>query len=288
MFKFDVPISKKIKQEKKYMEISRRFRYALIEYYKTFNNHYTTDTHRECRGLNYFLDDLRDEFNEHIVPLLSPKKRENYWNREVENKLLKNLQEQTGNSCPRISIGYNKEIRILRKEIEDYCDDKAELGGKLHALPIKEHEKCERFRYWMIDSLVNFWNDYYWRKYIRYSSMIEPFQIDGNCDVVTLFDSPFQCERGRTFREHIPAHIRDKYKPNDDKYVLPVNIVPTNQKDVTILQSQTATSYVEHKYEENKNYDIPHLGEAPVIPDSLYFYKTSTSSNSQSIKGSGK
>ncbi|KMZ95706.1 hypothetical protein PVMG_06108 [Plasmodium vivax Mauritania I] len=96
----------------------------------------------------------------------------------------------------------------------------------------------------MIDSLVNFWNDYYWRKYITYSSMIEPFQIDDNCDVVTLFDSPFQCERGRTFREHIPAHIRHNYKSSED-YVPPANIVPTNQKDVTILQSKTATSYVE-------------------------------------------
>ncbi|CAI7717544.1 STP1 protein [Plasmodium vivax] len=288
MFKFSVPISSKIKQKKKFIEISKRFRYALLEYYTSFKKHdYTTDTHRKCRGLNYFLDDLRDEFNEHIVPLLSLKTKENYWNREVEDKLLKNLQEQTGNSCPRISIGYNKEIRILRKEIEDYCDDKAELVGKMHALPIKEHEKCERFKYWMVDSLVYFWNDYYWRKYITYRSMIEPFLIDKYCDVVTLFDSPFQCERGRTFREHIPAHIRDKYKPNDE-YVLPVNIVPTNQKDVTILQSKTATSYVEQEYKENKNYDIPELGKAPVIHDSLYFYKISTNPNSQTTKDPGK
>ncbi|KMZ95366.1 hypothetical protein PVMG_04716 [Plasmodium vivax Mauritania I] len=282
-------VPSEVRNNKKYKEISQRFQYALVEYNETFkNNSYTTNTHRECRGLNYFLDDLRDEFNKHIIPLLPQTERENYWNREVEDKLLKNLQEKTGNSCARNAIGYNKEIRILRKEIEDYCDERDELFGNLNSLSINEHKKCERFKYWMVDSLVYFWNDYYWRKYITYRSMIEPFLIDQYCDVVTLFDSPFQCERGRTFREHIPAHIRDKYKPNDDKYVLPVNIVPTNQKDVTILQSQTATSYVEHKYEENKNYDIPHLGEAPVIPDSLYFYKTSTSSNSQSIKGSGK
>ncbi|CAI7718662.1 STP1 protein [Plasmodium vivax] len=288
-FKLDLKVPRKVRNNKKYKEISQRFIYALVEYYTTFKNHsYTTDTHRKCRGLNYFLDDLRDEFNKHIVPLLSPKKRENYWNREVENKLLKNLQTKTGNSCARNAISYNKEIRILRKEIEDYCDDKAELIGKLSSQDITNHEKCKRFRYWMIDSLVNFWNDYYWRKYITYSSMIEPFQIDDNCDVVTLFDSPFECKHGRTFREHIPAHIRDKYKPNDDKYVLPDNIVPKNQDDVSILQSKTKTRYVEHKYEENKNYDIPELGEAPVISDSLYFYKTSTSSNSQSIKGSGK
>ncbi|SCA59940.1 Pvstp1, putative [Plasmodium vivax] len=288
MFKFNVPISGKIKKTKKYKEISRRFIYALVEYYTTFKNHgYTTDTHRKCRGLNYFLDDLRDEFNKHIVPLLSLRTKENYWNREVEEKLLKNLQTKTGNSCARNAISYNKEIRILRKEIEDYCDDKAELIGTLSSLNINEHEKCERFRYWMIDSLVNFWNDYYWRKYITYRSMIEPFLIDHNCDVVTLFDSPFQCERGRTFREHIPAHIRHKYKPNDE-YVPPANIVPKNKKDVTILQSKTATSYVEQEYKENKNYDIPELGEAPIITDTLYFNNISTTPNSKSIKDPDK
>ncbi|VVA00213.1 STP1 protein [Plasmodium vivax] len=288
MFKFDVPISKKIKQEKKYKEISRRFQYALVEYDETFRKYgHTTNTHRECRGLNYFLDDLRDEFNKHIVPLLSPRTQKNYWNKEVENKLLKNLQTKTGNSCARNAISYNKEIRILRKEIEDYCDDKAELIGKLSSQDITNHEKCKRFRYWMIDSLVNFWNDYYWRKYITYRSMIEPFLIDQYCDVVTLFDSPFQCEHGRHFREHIPAHIRHKYK-TDDEYIPPSNIVPTNQKDVTILQSKTATPYVEHKYEENKNYDIPELGEAPIITDTLYFNNISTTPNSKSIKDPGK
>ncbi|EDL42790.1 Pvstp1, truncated, putative, partial [Plasmodium vivax] len=287
-FKLDIDVPHNIKTNEKYKEISQRFQYALVEYDETFKKHkYTTDTHRECRGLNYFLDDLRDEFNEHIVPLWSPSKRENYWNKEVENKLLKNLQTKTGNSCARNPTHYNKEIRILRKEMEDYCDERDVLKGELHKMNILEEEKCKRFRYWMIDSLVNFWNDYYWRKYIRYSSMIEPFQIDDNCDVVTLFDSPFQCEHGRHFREHIPAHIRHNYKPNDE-YVLPVNIVPTNQKDVTILQSKKITPYVEHEHKENKTYDIPELEEAPVIPDSLYFYKTSTSPNSQSIKELGK
>ncbi|CAG9473079.1 unnamed protein product [Plasmodium vivax] len=288
-FKSNIKVPRKVKNNKKYKEISRRFQYALVEYDETFkNNSYTINTHRECRGLNYFLDDLRDEFNEHIVPLLPRKTKENYWNREVEEKLLKNLQTKTGNSCPRNPTYYNKEIRILRKEMEDYCDDKAELLGKLSLLNIKEYEKCERFRYWMVDSLVYFWNDYYWRKYITYRSMIEPFLIDPYCDVVTLFDSPFECKHGRTFREHIPAHIRDKYKPNDDKYVLPDNIVPKNQDDVSILQSKTKTRYVEQKYKENKNYDIPELGEAPVIPDTLYFNNISTSPNGQSIKGPGK
>nr|CAB96701.1 Pvstp1 [Plasmodium vivax] len=288
MFKFNVPISSKIKKNKKFIEISNRFRYALIEYYTTFRKYgHTTNTHRKCRGLNYFLDDLRDEFNEHIVPLLPLKKRKNYWDREVEDKLLNNLQEKTQGSCARNPTYYNKEIRILRKEIEDYCDEKAELVGKLYALSINEHEKCERFKYWMIDSLVYFWNDYYWRKYITYSSMIEPFRIDANYDVVTLFDSPFECKHGRTFREHIPEHIRDKYKPNDE-YVLRVNIVPTNQKDVTILQSKTATSYVEQEYKENKNYDIPELGEAPIITDTLYFNNISTTPNSKSIKDPDK
>ncbi|KMZ96150.1 hypothetical protein PVNG_06505 [Plasmodium vivax North Korean] len=284
MFKFDVPISKKIKKTKKYKEISRRFRYALVEYYTTFKNHdYTTDTHRKCRGLNYFLDDLRDEFNKYIVPLLSSRTQKNYWDREVEDKLLKNLQEKTKGSCARNPTHYNKEIRILRKEIEDYCDERDELIGTLYSLSINEHKKCERLRYWMIDSLINFWNDYYWRKYITYRSMIKPFQFENNCDVVTLFDSPFQCEHGRHFREHIPAHIRHNYKSNDD-YVPPANIVPENQDDVSILQSKTATSYVEQEYKENKNYDIPELGEAPVIPDTLYFNNISTSPNSQSTK----
>ncbi|KMZ89801.1 hypothetical protein PVMG_06189, partial [Plasmodium vivax Mauritania I] len=288
MFKFNVPISSKIKKNKKFIEISNRFRYALIEYYTTFRKYgHTTNTHRKCRGLNYFLDDLRDEFNKHIVPLLSSRTQKNYWDREVEDKLLKNLQEKTKGSCPRNPTHYNKEIRILRKEIEDYCDEKAELVGRLNTLNINEHEKCERFKYWMIDSLVYFWNDYYWRKYITYSSMIETFRIDANYDVVTLFDSPFECKHGRTFREHIPAHIRHNYKSNDD-YVPPANIVPENKKDVSILQSKTATSYVEHEYKENKIYDIKELGEAPVITDTLYFNNISTTPNSQSIKDKGK
>ncbi|SCA60536.1 hypothetical protein PVC01_000081600, partial [Plasmodium vivax] len=191
-FKLNIKVPRNVRNNEKYKEISRRFQYALVEYDETFkNNSYTINTHRECRGLNYFLDDLRDEFNEHIVPLLPLKKRKNYWDREVEDKLLNNLQEKTQGSCARNPTYYNKEIRILRKEIEDYCDEKAELVGKLNALSINEHEKCERFKYWMIDSLVYFWNDYYWRKYITYSSMIETFRIDDDYDVVTLFDSPF-------------------------------------------------------------------------------------------------
>ncbi|KMZ76678.1 hypothetical protein PVIIG_06564, partial [Plasmodium vivax India VII] len=165
-------VPSEVRNNKKYKEISQRFQYALVEYNETFkNNSYTTNTHRECRGLNYFLDDLRDEFNKHIIPLLPQTERENYWNREVEDKLLKNLQEKTGNSCARNAIGYNKEIRILRKEIEDYCDERDELFGNLNSLSINEHKKCERFKYWMVDSLVYFWNDYYWRKYITYRSM---------------------------------------------------------------------------------------------------------------------
>ncbi|CAG9475213.1 unnamed protein product [Plasmodium vivax] len=288
IFKLDLNVPDNVKNNIKYKEISQRFQYALVEYNETFKKHdYTTDTHRKCRGLNYFLDDLRDEFNKHIVPLLSSRTQKNYWDREVEDKLLKNLQEKTEGSCARNPTHYNKEIRILRKEIEDYCDDKAELVGKMHALPIKEHEKCERFKYWMIDSLVYFWNDYYWRKYITYRSMIEPFRIDDNYDVVTLFDSPFQCKHSRIFREHIPAHIRHKYKTNDE-YVPIANIVQKNKEDVSIIQSKKITPYVEHEHKENKTYDILQLGEAPVIPDPLYFYKISTSSNSQSIKDPNK
>ncbi|KMZ76931.1 hypothetical protein PVIIG_06435 [Plasmodium vivax India VII] len=288
IFKLDLNVPDNVKNNIKYKEISQRFQYALVEYYTTFKNHdYTTDTHRKCRGLNYFLDDLRDEFNKYIVPLLPRKTKENYWNREVEEKLLKNLQEKTKGSCARNPTHYNKEIRILRKEIEDYCDERDELIGTLSSLSINEHEKCERFRYWMVDSLVYFWNDYYWRKYITYRSMIKPFQFENKCDVVTLFDSPFQCERGRTFREHIPVHIRDIYKLNDE-YFPPVNIVPNNKEDISFLQSKKIAPYVEHEHKENKTYDIPELEEAPVIPDSLYFYKTSTSPNSQSIKELGK
>ncbi|EDL42581.1 Pvstp1, truncated, putative, partial [Plasmodium vivax] len=72
------------------------------------------------------------------------------------------------------------------------------------------------------------------------------------------------------------------------EYVLPVNIVPKNQDDVSILQSKTKTRYVEHEYKKNKNYVIPELGEAPIITDTLYFNNISTTPNSKSIKDPDK
>ncbi|VUZ99288.1 STP1 protein [Plasmodium vivax] len=238
-FKLDIDIPRNIKNNEKYKEISRRFQYALIEYYTNYNiEKNTLNTHIKCRNLNYFIDNLRDEFNEHVAPLIKNRKRrrkkKSLWDEEVEEKILNKLQEETGNSCPRNPIHYNKEIRILRKEMEDYCDERDVLKGELYSMNISKKERCNKFRSWTIEYLVNFWNDYFWRKYITYKAMIEPFVIDNMCSVITLFDNTFNCENDDGIRFHLPARIRDKYPIY---YGIKRNPTPYN-KEIRILRKE--------------------------------------------------
>ncbi|VUZ99287.1 STP1 protein, partial [Plasmodium vivax] len=231
-FKLNIKVPHEVRTNEKYKEILQRLRYALVEYctnYKIEKN--TLNTHVKCRNLNYFIDNLRDEFNEHVAPLIKNRKRrrkkKSLWDEEVEEKILNKLQEETGNSCARNPTPYNKEIRILRKEMEDYCDERDVLKGELHKMNILEEEKCNKFRSWTIEYLVNFWNDHFWRKYITYKAMIEPFEIDPICSVITLFDNVFNCKDDDGIRFHLPARIRDNY-PLTKRYVPKKKLEPEN------------------------------------------------------------
>ncbi|CAI7717834.1 STP1 protein [Plasmodium vivax] len=290
-FKLDIDIPRNIKNNEKYKEISRRFQYALIEYYTNYNiEKNTLNTHIKCRNLNYFIDNLRDEFNEHVAPLIKNRKRrrkkKSLWDEEVEEKILNKLQEETGNSCARNPTPYNKEIRILRKEMEDYCDEREVLKGELHKMNILEEEKCNKFRSWTIEYLVNFWNDHFWRKYITYKAMIEPFEIDPICSVITLFDNVFNCKDDDGIRFHLPARIRDNY-PLTKRYVPKKKLEPENNTDKIALEDTTPKPYVEISYDENSTREVPQLGESPEIPDTVFYPEMpkSIQSTSTNVKG---
>ncbi|CAI7718620.1 STP1 protein [Plasmodium vivax] len=290
-FKLDINVPRKVRNNKKYKEISRRFQYALVEYDETFKKHkYTTDTHRECRNLNYFIDNLRDEFNEHVAPLIKNRRKKNkqtLWDEQVEENILKHLQKETENSCPRNPIHYNKEIRILRKEMEDYCDERDELIGELNSRGISEKEKCDKFREWTIEYLVNFWNDYFWRKYITYKALIKPFDIDDKCSVITLFDNTFNCENDGDFRLHLPARIRNNY-PITKRKIFKKKLEPENTEDKKALEDKTSQSYVEISYDENSTREVPQLGKSPEITDTVFYPNISTSIQSTSPQVKGK
>ncbi|CAI7723926.1 STP1 protein [Plasmodium vivax] len=290
-FKLNIKVPRKVSNNKKYKEISQRFIYALVEYYTTFKNHgYTTDTHRKCRNLNYFIDNLRDEFNEHVAPLIKNRRKKNkqtLWDEQVEENILKHLQKETENSCPRNPTHYNKEIRILRKEMEDYCDERDVLKGELYSMNISKKERCNKFRSWTIEYLVNFWNDHFWRKYITYKAMIEPFVIDNMCSVITLFDNVFDCEDDGEIRLHLPAHIRDNY-PTKRIYIPKEKVVPTNTNDKIALENKTPQSYVDTTYIENSTREVPELGKSPEITDTVFYPNISTSIQSTSPQVKGK
>ncbi|SCA83451.1 Pvstp1, putative, partial [Plasmodium vivax] len=288
-FKLNIKVPNEVKTNEKYKEISQRFQYALVEYctnYKIEKN--TFNTHVKCRNLNYFIDNLRDEFVELVDSLTKPKKRGKIlWDKEVEKKILNNLQEKTKNSCPRNPIHYNKEIRILRKEMEDYCDERDVLTGELNSRGISEKEKCDKFRSWTIEYLVNFWNDYFWRKYITYKAMIKPFDIDDNCSVITLFDNKFNCENDGDFRLHLPARIRDNY-PLTKRYVPKKKLEPENNTDKIALEDTTPKPYVETSYNENSTREVPQLGKSPEIPDTVFYPNIPTNIQSTSPKVKSK
>ncbi|KMZ77147.1 hypothetical protein PVIIG_06392 [Plasmodium vivax India VII] len=167
--------------------------------------------------------------------------------------------------------------------MEDYCDERDELKGELHKMNILEEEKCYKFREWTIEYLVNFWNDYFWRKYITYKAMIKPFDIDDNCSVITLFDNVFDCENDGDIRFHLPARIRDKY-PKIKRNVFKKILVPPNPKDKIVLEDKTPQSYVEISYDENSTREVPQLGKSPEIPDTAFYPKMPKNIQSTSVK----
>ncbi|SCA81983.1 hypothetical protein, conserved, partial [Plasmodium vivax] len=288
-FKLNIKVPNEVKTNEKYKEISQRFQYALVEYctnYKIEKN--TFNTHVKCRNLNYLIDNLRDEFNEHVAPLITKrrrrkKKKKSLWDEEVEDKILNKLQKETENSCARNPTHYNKEIRILRKEMEDYCDERDELKGELHKMYVLDEVKCYKFREWTIEYLVNFWNDHFWRKYITYKALVEPFQINSDCSVITLFDNTFNCENDGDFRLHLPAHIRNNY-PTKKIYIPKKKIEPKITTDKIALEDKTPKSYVETSYNENSTKDVPEVGESPEIPDTVFYSKMPKNIQSTPVK----
>ncbi|KMZ76995.1 hypothetical protein PVIIG_05384, partial [Plasmodium vivax India VII] len=288
-FKLNIKVPHEVRTNEKYKQISRRFHYALVEYCTNYNiEQNTVVTHVKCRNLNYFIDNLRDEFVELVDSLTKHKKRgKTLWDEEVEDKILKKLQKETKNSCARNPTHYNKEIRILRKEMEDYCDERDVLTGELHKMNISEKERCNKFRSWTIEYLVNFWNDHFWRKYITYKAMIEPFVIDNMCSVITLFDNTFNCKDDDGIRFHLPARIRDNY-PLTKRYVPKKKLEPENNTDKIALEDTTPKPYVETSYNENSTEDIPEVGKSPEIPDTVFYPNITESIQITSPKAKGK
>ncbi|CAI7721720.1 STP1 protein [Plasmodium vivax] len=284
-FKLNINVQRNVKNNKKYKEISKRFQYALVEYHTNYTiEKNTLNTHVKCRNLNYFIDNLRDEFIELVDLLRKPQKiGKILWDKEVEGNILSNLQKETDDSCPRNPTYYNKEIRILRKEMEDYCDERDVLKGELYSMNISKKERCNKFRSWTLEYLVNFWNDYFWRKYITYKALVEPFQINSDCSVITLFDNVFDCENDGDIRFHLPARIRDNY-PKTKRKNFKKKLEPEKTEDKIALEDKTSQPYVETTYSVNSTQEVPQLGKSPEIPDTVFYPKMPKNIQSTSVK----
>ncbi|SOV78644.1 surface-associated interspersed protein 8.2 (SURFIN 8.2) [Plasmodium reichenowi] len=92
----------------------------------------TTDTYdKKCRDFNYFIDDVKDMFINHDLVRSTPEILRKVWESRIDKNLPGLMQKTTKNTCVRVPHDYEKKYRDLRKDLEDFCDEKTERLAKL-------------------------------------------------------------------------------------------------------------------------------------------------------------
>lgn len=93
----------------------------------------TTNTYeKKCRDFNYFIDDVKDMFINHDLVKSTPEILKKVWESDIDKKLPRLMEKTTKNTCVRVAHDYEKKYRDLRRDLEDFCDEKIERLAKLN------------------------------------------------------------------------------------------------------------------------------------------------------------
>ncbi|SPJ10019.1 surface-associated interspersed protein 8.2 (SURFIN 8.2) [Plasmodium sp. DRC-Itaito] len=92
----------------------------------------STETYeKNCRDFNYFMDDVKDLFVNGDLIKAPTDMLKKIWENHVDRNLPDLMKRTTKDTCVRVQHDYEKEYRDLRKELEDYCDEKNKKLKKL-------------------------------------------------------------------------------------------------------------------------------------------------------------
>ncbi|SCQ12654.1 surface-associated interspersed protein 13.1, putative [Plasmodium sp.] len=211
---FNIPLPLKRKNPRLINEFSNKLLEGISKYILMLDeNENPQNNVVTCRNMNYWIEDMKDEFNEKILPLYRYKEDEQVWDKYIEKVYLINLNEIIGNVCKRTPIPYIKPVRDIRKEIEEYCYERDEVLEELESLTLTNKEKCEYYNNWMNEKHALFRKKPNWHKYVNNPRYKSVFKISCNCDKETLFQNKLNCQNEHRKRS---KKIR-KFKKNKSK-----------------------------------------------------------------------
>lgn len=214
---FNIPLPLKTKNTRLINEFSNKYLEGISKYILMLMQNETPQKNIiTCRNMNYWIEDIKDEFNEKILPLYRYKEDEQVWDKYIEKEYLINLNNLIGNVCKRTPIPYIKPVRDIRKEIEVYCYERDEVLEELEKFTLTNKEKCEHYNNWMNEKKALFRKKPAWHKYANNPRYKSVFKISSNCDKETMFQNKLNCQneyrkRSKKFR---------KFKKNKSKTAL--------------------------------------------------------------------
>lgn len=112
-----------------------RFREVFVNYVEDtleeLANNTTNTYEKKCRDFNYFMDDVKDMFINHDLVKSTPQILKKVWESNIDKNLPRLMEKTTKNTCVRVAHDYEKKYRDLRRDLEDFCDEKMERLEKL-------------------------------------------------------------------------------------------------------------------------------------------------------------
>lgn len=112
-----------------------RFREVFVNYVEDtleeLANNTTNTYEKKCRDFNYFMDDVKDMFINHDLVKSTPQILKKVWESNIDKNLPGLMEKTTKNTCVRVAHDYEKKYRDLRRDLEDFCDEKMERLEKL-------------------------------------------------------------------------------------------------------------------------------------------------------------
>ncbi|KYN93226.1 surface-associated interspersed protein 14.1 (SURFIN 14.1), partial [Plasmodium gaboni] len=110
----------------------------------------TTDNHKkECRHLNYEIDEAQELFTTNDTLTIPRSVREHSWKKQIEKYLQYTLSKNSENKCKRIYPFYQRVQRNRRKMLEDYCEERDRKKDEIDYLG-NPRDKCLEFNNWII------------------------------------------------------------------------------------------------------------------------------------------
>ncbi|SOV81656.1 surface-associated interspersed protein 13.1, putative [Plasmodium reichenowi] len=191
----NIPLPLKRKNTRLVSEFSNKFSEGISKYIlmlmqdETRKNNIIT-----CRNMNYWIEDMRDEFDKKILPLYKYKEDEQVWEKYIEKEYLINLNNIIGDVCQRTPIPYIKAVRDIRKEIEAYCYERDEVLEELEKYTLTKKEKCDFYNKWMNQKKALFRKKPAWHIYASNPRYKSAFKISCNCDTETMFQNKLNCQ----------------------------------------------------------------------------------------------